>query len=95
MSITQDRVAAVQDRVFKEQYYDHLWCIALIKHNMSTATIDQHEHTDKQLISMVNTFWELLPDHMCIRTGPFFEVCDIAASDYTLNPYWVISDYRD
>jgi hypothetical protein len=45
---------------------------------MTTATIEQYEHEDIDLVQLVNTFWELLPDKGYIRTGPFFEVCDIA-----------------
>lgn len=78
MSAIQDKVIALQDRIFKEEYYPSLWIKALAKHNVSVACIDQHEESDRTLILTVHDFWESLPDSPVIRTGPFFDVCNIA-----------------
>ena len=78
MTKIQEQVVAVQDRIYREEYYPHLWDRSLARYNMSTASIDQHEHDDKRLVAMVNHFWMLLPDSPEIRTGPFFAVCDVA-----------------
>lgn len=72
------RVVALQNHIFKSKYYLDLWCTALIKSNMSVETINQHEHTARELVLLCNDFWESLPDTPAIRRAPFFELCDIA-----------------
>jgi hypothetical protein len=64
--------------IYNDQYYSHLLDKALIRHNMSTASIDQHEFSERELCRMWNTFWVALPDSPHVRTGPFFEVCRLA-----------------
>lgn len=83
MSDLQNRVAALQKRIFDEDYYTELWLRALNEHGSSTLTIDQGEHSDKELIELANTFWWCLPDSPVIRRGPFFELCDVAELCYS------------
>lgn len=78
MSDIQDKVIKLQGRIYRESYYERLWDKALMRFGMSVASIDQHEHADKQLVQLVDYFWQLLPDSAEVRHGPFFDVCDIA-----------------
>lgn len=75
----QTKIIALQKRIFNEGYYTDLWCKALEKHGVTAATIDQQ--SSASLISLANTFWWYLPDSAAIRTGPFWELCDIAEQD--------------
>lgn len=72
----------VQDAIYKEEFYIRLYEATLAKHNMSVASIDQSEFSDKQLILMMNDFWEALPDSPVIRRAPFFALCDICEEIY-------------
>ncbi len=74
----QRQAIELQDAIFKEDYYKNLYLASLGKHHMSTASIDQSEFTDQQLVSMANTFWFALPDSPVIRRTPFFQLCSIA-----------------
>jgi len=74
----QRQAMELQDAIFAEVYYERIYLAALGKHNMSTASIDQSEFTDEQLVSMANTFWFALPDSPSIRREPFFQLCSIA-----------------
>ena len=74
----QKQAMELQDAVYKQKYYIPLYEKALGKHGMSVASIDQAEFTDKQLVSMANTFWFALPDSPVIRQDPFFMLCRIA-----------------
>lgn len=78
MSQIQQDAIKLQEEIFEKQYFVQLYLQALGKHNMSTASIDQSEFTDEQIIDMANTFWELLPDSPTIRREPFYLLCDIA-----------------
>lgn len=73
---------ALQSSVFKKNYFVKLWLETLAQHNMSTASIDQHEHSDRQIVLAANTFWDKLPDHPKIRKPEFelvfLDLCDIA-----------------
>jgi hypothetical protein len=82
MTVIQEKAKLLQARIFTEEYYETLFCKVLVKHNMSTASIDKHESTDRQLVKMFNDFWMLLPDSPIIRQGPFFELCDICEEIY-------------
>lgn len=73
-----NQVFELQKQIFKEQYYVSRWLAALAFHEMSTATIDQHEHSDQELVLLCHDFWDALPDSKEIRREPFFLLCDIA-----------------
>lgn len=77
MTTISTAVVALQARILKERYYDHLWDRALMQTNCSVATIDQHEESDRTLVKLCSLFWEALPDSPVIRTGPFFDLCDV------------------
>lgn len=76
------RVAALQRRVFAEEYHIQLWHRVLFEHRMSWVVIDSLEYSDKELVALCNDFWEALPDDESIRTGPFFDLCDICEAVY-------------
>ena len=78
------RASNLQSQIHEKDYYISLYHQALIKHNMSIASIDQHEFSDKQLVKMFNDFWIALPDSMSIRREPFFELCDLCEEIYDL-----------
>ena len=74
----QKQAMALQDSVYTQKYYVPLYEKALAKHGMTVMAINQSWHTDKQLVSMANTFWFALPDSPTIRTDTFFMLCRIA-----------------
>jgi len=82
MSRIQDLTISLQGRIYAEDYYPTLWDRALMKHNCSVATIDQHKETDRTCVALANTFWALLPDSPVIHTGPFNALCDLCVEDY-------------
>lgn len=74
----QQAVIHLQARIFKEKYFVDLWLEALKENNASTATIDQREEDPNKMVLLCHEFWEALPDSPSIRTGPFFDLCNIA-----------------
>jgi hypothetical protein len=84
MTTLSEEIVRIQSQVFREKYYVQQYLDALVKCNMSTATIDQHEHEDHELVLLMQTFWEALPDTPAIRTGPFFKICDVAEKIFDL-----------
>lgn len=78
MTNVKQKMVDLQDAIFKEKYYVDLYLKVLGKNNMSTASIDQSEFSNKAIIKMTNDFWKALPDDKAIRRPPFFQLCDIA-----------------
>ena len=74
----QKQAMALQDAIYAQKYYIPLYEKALAKHGMTDMAINQSWHTDKQLVSMANTFWFALPDSPVIRKEPFFMLWAIA-----------------
>lgn len=74
----QRKAIDLQQAVFDNDYFKHLYLASLGKHNMSTASIDQSEFSDSEIVSMANTFWFALPDSHACRREPFWQLCDIA-----------------
>jgi hypothetical protein len=67
----------LQDRIFKEHYYVHVYGHILENLNLTTAQILSNEVDDTTLWDMWNDFYFALPDSPAIRFGPFFKLCDI------------------
>jgi hypothetical protein len=70
----KSKSAEVMNQVFEKKYYENLFLPILGKHNMSTASIDQHEFRERQLILMWKDFRAALPDSEEIRRKPFFDI---------------------
>lgn len=70
----------LQGQIFANEYYLDLYLQTLGRYNMSTASIDQSEFADKQLVQMLNSFWYALPDTKACRRAPFFQLCNLCES---------------
>jgi len=78
MTEIQEKVKAIQARVFAEAWFVRLWNDTLISRKMVPSGIDEGKYSDKQLVLFCHFMWEALPDDRSCRTGPFFQLCDIA-----------------
>ena len=78
MTEIQARVKALQARIFIEKYYDMKWHDQLAEQKITVEQVNDGKLSDRDLIMLVNDFWEALPDFGVIRSGPFFEICAIA-----------------
>lgn len=78
MTETQEKAAALQERIFVEDYYTYLWCETLNSMNLRATKVDNGEYEDKVLALLCHRFWEALPDTSTIRRGPFFALTDLA-----------------
>lgn len=75
--IQQDAIK-LQEQVFSEDYYIHLYTHALKTYGMTTEGVTAGEYEDAKIVNMANSFWFTLPDSMAIRRQPFYLLCDIA-----------------
>lgn len=78
MSTISEKVIKLQGQIFEKGYYKDEYLGSLARYNMTTASIEQQTHSDKDLIEMVNHFWLELPESREVRRDPFWLVCDIA-----------------
>jgi hypothetical protein len=68
----------LQEEIFEQDYYIHLYLAALAQHGMTKEGISQGEFDENTIVNMANSFWFALPDSMAIRRQPFYRLCDIA-----------------
>ena len=86
MTTLSDKMVELQSSIFKTNFYVPLYVEALKQNNMSTATVDQREHSVREIVRLANSFWFLLPDSPAIRTPVFFQLCSIAETDWDEQP---------
>lgn len=70
-------VAALQDRIFTEDYFSETWTNMLDEAGWSVEEVAQRSVSCEALHSVLNRFWFLLPDSGTIRRGPFFQLCHL------------------
>lgn len=82
----QQDMADVQNAIFSEDYFTRHYTQTLGQCGMTASGIDEFKYDDRKIISFANDFWFALPDASYIRTGPFFDLCNICESEYDEQP---------
>lgn len=74
-------VASLQINIFAADYYTNRYARCVEHHGLSFQTIVEKKHPPHELMTMLNDFWDSLPDAPHIRVQPFFDLCDLCAED--------------
>ena len=88
-------------RVFVENYYPRVFLDQFKKdHKTPESMFEEYSSIcDLEYIcEFWNKFWAALPDNSAIRTGPFFDICDLAEGSYLETgdyEYEQTEDYRN
>ena len=105
MNLTPENVLQFHEdtlcRIINEDYYPNVFMGLAhnkkIQFNELISGLSQMEDLEK-ICSFWNEFWNALPDHPAIRTGPFFDICDLAEGSYLETgdyEYEQTEDYRN
>ena len=79
MTKYKNKVLALDAKIHEKEFYVSRW-----EHVKNGRDITQTG--DEELCSMLNAFWDILPDSLSIQREPFNELCDLCEGIDVLGP---------
>lgn len=74
-------VQVLQAHIHVADYYFNRYEKCLERNGMTFLSVAEKKHAPQYLMTLLNEFWDALPDSPHIRVEPFFTLCDLCSTD--------------